>query len=245
MLKPEREWPEGTTKASIIADLSEKLMNVPGYVPGFLQPIENRVLMTSTGIRAQVGVKIYGDNLDALQQKAFEVEALDYRRAKDEGDRSLEAFKFFVNALYVALTRAVTNVYLVEDDPTHPLLGLLEVPFDGGPRAFEAALRFAAAVWNIEVARERGWTPASVEELRAKLAPGVPGDAPQGLRRAGRAEARPVRGRPPDGRHLEAQALGARLRRGDAGVAASRDDRPRDRGRPHALTSGGLASTCC
>jgi Cu(I)/Ag(I) efflux system membrane protein CusA/SilA len=74
MLKPEREWPAGTTKASIIADLSEKLMNVPGYVPGFLQPIENRVLMTSTGIRAQVGVKIFGDNLDALQAKAFEIE---------------------------------------------------------------------------------------------------------------------------------------------------------------------------
>ncbi len=74
MLKPEREWPAGTTKASIIADLSAKLMNVPGYVPGFLQPIENRILMTSTGIRAQLGVKIFGDNLDALQQKAFEVE---------------------------------------------------------------------------------------------------------------------------------------------------------------------------
>jgi len=74
MLKPPSEWPAGTTKESIIADLSEKLMNVPGYVPGFLQPIENRVLMTSTGIRAQLGVKIFGDNLDALQAKAFEVE---------------------------------------------------------------------------------------------------------------------------------------------------------------------------
>ncbi|AOS43748.1 Cation efflux system protein CusA [Lacunisphaera limnophila] len=74
MLKPESQWPAGTTKASIIADLSAKLMNVPGYVPGFLQPIENRILMTSTGIRAQVGVKLYGDNLDALQQKAFEIE---------------------------------------------------------------------------------------------------------------------------------------------------------------------------
>ncbi len=74
MLKPESQWPAGTTKASIIADLSAKLMNVPGYVPGFLQPIENRILMTSTGIRAQVGVKIFGDDLDALQAKAFEVE---------------------------------------------------------------------------------------------------------------------------------------------------------------------------
>lgn len=74
LLKPPSEWPPGTTKASIIADLSERLMQVPGYVPGFLQPIENRILMTSTGIRAQVGVKIFGDDLDALQRKAFEVE---------------------------------------------------------------------------------------------------------------------------------------------------------------------------
>ena len=52
---------------------------MPGYVPGFLQPIENRILMISTGIRAQLGIKILGDNLDALQQKAFEVEQ---RRAR-------------------------------------------------------------------------------------------------------------------------------------------------------------------
>ena len=74
MLRPPEEWPKGMTKQQIVADLSAKLMNVPGYAPGFLQPIENRVLMTSTGIRAQVGVKIFGDNLDALQAKAFEVE---------------------------------------------------------------------------------------------------------------------------------------------------------------------------
>jgi Cu(I)/Ag(I) efflux system membrane protein CusA/SilA len=74
MLKPTNQWRPGMTKQKIIAELSAKLMNVPGYVPGFLQPIENRVLMTSTGIRAQVGVKIFGDNLDALQAKAFEVQ---------------------------------------------------------------------------------------------------------------------------------------------------------------------------
>ena len=76
MLKPPGEWRPGLTKQKIIAELSEKLMNVPGYVPGFLQPIENRVLMTSTGIRAQVGVKIFGDNLAALQAKAFEVQRI-------------------------------------------------------------------------------------------------------------------------------------------------------------------------
>ncbi len=76
MLKPESQWRPGMTKDKLVAELEEKLSQMPGYVPGFLQPIENRILMISTGIRAQVGIKILGDNLDALQQKAFEVERI-------------------------------------------------------------------------------------------------------------------------------------------------------------------------
>jgi len=69
-------WRAGSTKETLIAELTEKLANVPGYVPGFLQPIENRILMLSTGIRAQLGVKILGGSLDDLQRKAFEVERI-------------------------------------------------------------------------------------------------------------------------------------------------------------------------
>lgn len=76
MLKPESEWRAGMTRQKLIAELSEKLSAVPGYVPGFLQPIENRILMTSTGIRAQVGVKILGEDLDILQKLAFDVEKI-------------------------------------------------------------------------------------------------------------------------------------------------------------------------
>ena len=68
------EWREGMTIDKLKAELTEKMKLVPGYVPAFLQPIENRILMLYTGIRAQVGVKIYGDSLNAIQQKAFEVE---------------------------------------------------------------------------------------------------------------------------------------------------------------------------
>jgi Cu(I)/Ag(I) efflux system membrane protein CusA/SilA len=74
MLKPEVEWRNGMTRQAIVAELSSKLTQVPGYVPGFLQPIENRILMISTGVRAQLGIKILGDNLDALQREAFDVE---------------------------------------------------------------------------------------------------------------------------------------------------------------------------
>ncbi|MSU25067.1 MAG: efflux RND transporter permease subunit [Opitutus sp.] len=74
MLKPPAEWRAGMTKEKLIEELTTKLTQIPGYVPGFLQPIENRILMLATGIRAQLGIKIFGNDLDALQQKAFEVE---------------------------------------------------------------------------------------------------------------------------------------------------------------------------
>jgi copper/silver efflux system protein len=74
MLRPESQWRKDMTKEKLIAELTEKLGRVPGYVPGFLQPIQNRILMVSTGIRAQLGIKILGDNLDAIQKKAFEIE---------------------------------------------------------------------------------------------------------------------------------------------------------------------------
>ena len=76
MLKPESEWRQGMTKDKLVAELTEKLGRVPGYVPGFLQPIQNRILMISTGIRAQVGIKVLGDNLEAIQKKAFEIEKI-------------------------------------------------------------------------------------------------------------------------------------------------------------------------
>ena len=69
-------WREGMTIEKLKAELTEKMKQVPGYVPAFLQPIENRILMLYTGIRAQVGVKIYGDSLDKIQRKAFEIEKL-------------------------------------------------------------------------------------------------------------------------------------------------------------------------
>src|SRR5271157_4175159 len=57
----------------------------------------------------------------------LEGDDLDYRRAKDKADKSLELNKFYVNALYVAMTRAVEGLTIVETDVQHPLLRLLEL----------------------------------------------------------------------------------------------------------------------
>lgn len=52
---------------------------------------------------------------------------LEYRRARDKADKSLEIYKFYVNALYVGMTRAVETLVLAESDIGHPLLALLDL----------------------------------------------------------------------------------------------------------------------
>lgn len=57
-------------------------------------------------------------------------EILEFRRARDKTDKSLELYKFHVNALYVAMTRAVETLVLAESDMRHPLLSLLNLKED-------------------------------------------------------------------------------------------------------------------
>ncbi|HTE29859.1 MAG TPA: CusA/CzcA family heavy metal efflux RND transporter, partial [Chryseolinea sp.] len=65
MLKPKSEWREGRTKKDIINELDARLQ-IPGVVNGWTQPIINRINMLSTGVRTDVGVKVYGQNIDSI-----------------------------------------------------------------------------------------------------------------------------------------------------------------------------------
>jgi copper/silver efflux system protein len=72
LLKPKQEWRKNITKEDIIQELNAKLQ-IPGTVNGWTQPIINRINMLSTGIRTDVGLKIYGDNLDSINFVAQKV----------------------------------------------------------------------------------------------------------------------------------------------------------------------------
>lgn len=72
LLKPQAEWREGKTKNDIIAELNSKLQ-IPGVINGFTQPIINRINMLSTGIRTDVGVKVYGQDLDSINALAHRI----------------------------------------------------------------------------------------------------------------------------------------------------------------------------
>ena len=65
LLKPRSEWRPGKTKEDIVNELNSKLQ-IPGVTNGWTQPIINRINMLSTGIRTDVGVKVYGQNLDTI-----------------------------------------------------------------------------------------------------------------------------------------------------------------------------------
>ena len=64
-LKPRNEWRPGLTKEDILMELNSKLQ-IPGVVNGWTQPIINRINMLSTGVRTDVGLKVYGQNLDTI-----------------------------------------------------------------------------------------------------------------------------------------------------------------------------------
>lgn len=65
LLKPRHEWRKGLTKDDIINELNAKIQ-IPGVTNGWTQPIINRINMLSTGIRTDVGLKVYGQNLDSI-----------------------------------------------------------------------------------------------------------------------------------------------------------------------------------
>jgi copper/silver efflux system protein len=71
-LTPKETWPKGETKDSILQRLDDKL-RTPGISNIWTQPIRNRIDMLSTGIRTQVGVKVFGKDLRVIEDKSAEI----------------------------------------------------------------------------------------------------------------------------------------------------------------------------
>jgi copper/silver efflux system protein len=73
LLKPRDQWRQGLTKEQLIREMNEKI-RIPGVTVGWTQPIINRINMLSTGIRTDVGIKVYGQRLDSIYALSLEIE---------------------------------------------------------------------------------------------------------------------------------------------------------------------------
>jgi len=77
LLKPIHDWPRPKTRDELIDEMSKLLNeNVPGASFAFTQPIEMRVDELVAGVKADVAVLLYGEDLDILAKKGKTIEAL-------------------------------------------------------------------------------------------------------------------------------------------------------------------------
>lgn len=76
MLKPRAEWPDPSKpKSEVIEGIDKAADDIPGSAYEISQPIQFRVNELISGVRSDVGIKIFGDDLDILQGAAKQVEA--------------------------------------------------------------------------------------------------------------------------------------------------------------------------
>jgi cobalt-zinc-cadmium resistance protein CzcA len=72
-LRPREEWPAGMTTAKLIAAIDDELDAIPGIDVNFSQPIKDNVEENISGLKGQLAIKVFGDDLDALHQAAADV----------------------------------------------------------------------------------------------------------------------------------------------------------------------------
>jgi heavy metal efflux system protein len=74
-LKPKEQWRPvfGDSKDNLIASMNQQLENIPGVLWGFSQPIEDNMEEAVSGVKGELSVKIYGDDLKTLEAKGNEV----------------------------------------------------------------------------------------------------------------------------------------------------------------------------
>jgi heavy metal efflux system protein len=155
-LKPREEWPAGWSQD----DIAEKMREVlEKYIPGvqiiMAQPISDRVDELLTGVRADVAVKIFGEDLDTLKQKADEIAriagtvkgATEIKVEKVSGQQYLN-----ITIDRQAIARHGINTADVHDIVETAIGGKIATEIFEGQRRFSAAVRYPESFRNNEEA---------------------------------------------------------------------------------------------
>ncbi|MCZ8105606.1 MAG: efflux RND transporter permease subunit [Burkholderiales bacterium] len=165
-LKPPKDWPPGWTQDDIADAIREKLKVLPGVDIVMAQPISDRVDEMVTGVRADIAVKIFGDDLTTLKQKADEIARL---ASRIQGARDLRVEKI-TGQQYLqieidrrAIARAGLNVRDVHEVIEIAIGGKVATEVYEGERRFGAIVRLPeafrgdiAAIRNLVVSARNG-----------------------------------------------------------------------------------------
>jgi len=144
ILKDKSLWRDGISKAQIIAEINSKLQ-IPGVSNGWTQPIINRINMLATGVRTDLGIKIFGENLDTLERLAIHAEgivktipgAADVFAERTQGGSYID-----IDIKRDAISRYGLNVGDVEDVIETAIGGMNITKTVEGRRRFPVRLRY-------------------------------------------------------------------------------------------------------
>ena len=175
ILKPKDEWPQGvTTKEQVIERIRAKTASLVGNNYDVTQPIEMRFNELIGGVRSDVAVKIFGDDLDQLARSAKSIAAVlrktpgaaDVRVAQTEGFPTFDIV--FERA---AIARYGLTVKEVADTVSIALAGRPAGQIFEGDRRFDIVVRLPGAVRNNldELGALPVMLPATGEQPRASV----------------------------------------------------------------------------
>jgi len=144
-LKPRNEWPEGWTQDTIADAIRDKLTtNLPGIQVIMAQPISDRVDEMLTGVRSELAVKVFGDDLEQLKATANEIARVagTIKGAQDIRVERLTGQQY----LSITVNREATARYGINASDIHDVIetaigGKIATDIYEGERRFSAAVR--------------------------------------------------------------------------------------------------------
>ena len=165
-LKPQGEWTTAETRGELIRVIQRDLAEHPGILLNFSQPIATRVDELLSGVRAQIAIKLFGEDLSVLEEKGREIEAA-VREVPGAADVQLEQIsgeaQLVVRADRDSLARYGLNVAQVMDVVAAAVGGEALTEVIEGQRRFDVYLRVAeeyrsdpAAIGNLWVSNGQG-----------------------------------------------------------------------------------------
>lgn len=158
-LKPEDQWTTAGSKEELIATIDERLSRFPGVLLNFSQPIALRTDELLSGVKAQLAIRLFGDDLDVLVDKGEQIAAI-VRGIPGAADVQAEQVSGQPQ-LQIRVDRAAIARYGINVSDVMEVVRIA-IGGEGAGQVFEGQRRFDIFVRFVEPARD---DPNSIADL--------------------------------------------------------------------------------
>ena len=151
ILKPHDQWPKKRTKEELIEAMSGELSKLPGVAYNFTQPMAMRLDETISGVKADVAVKLFGEDLSVLEEKAAEIARV-LEKVQGSADVQAEALsgaaQLQITIHREQIARYGLNVADVRELVETAVGGKVATTLIDGQKRFDVLVRFPETLRN-------------------------------------------------------------------------------------------------